>query len=107
MITNVKLIVFQHTKTQQFVFNHGLLPFKILQLRRLVPYGTSDVCFHLPKTTSSAPNKHIITCEICGSTAVVLKNQVSWDVMKCCWAAVPGVSKNHIAFNFRVMQPTK
>jgi hypothetical protein len=27
--------------------------------------------------------------------------------MKCCWAAVPGVSKNHIAFNFRVMQPTK
>jgi hypothetical protein len=40
-------------------------------------------------------------------TAVLLKNQVFWDDKMCCWAAVPAISKNHSALNFRVMQPKK
>jgi hypothetical protein len=64
-----------------------LLPWKILQLRRLMPYGTSDICFHLLKTTSCAPNKHIITCEICGSHSSVAEESSllgCYDVLLGC-----------------------
>jgi hypothetical protein len=40
-------------------------------------------------------------------TIVLLKNPVFWDVMLCCWAAVPGISQNHISFNIKVMQTNK
>jgi len=57
--------------TAVFIPTMGLLPLKILQWRRLTLLVTSDICFHLPKTTSSAPNKHITTCEICCSHSSV------------------------------------
>ena len=51
----------------------GLLSWKILQLRRLMPYGTSGFWFHLLKTTSSF-------------TKQTHNNmQDLWLPQQCCW----------------------